>query len=163
MSWTKKQLITSALDELGITSYEFDISPEEYETALRRLDTMMASWNANGARLSFPLYSNPANSSLSEDSNLPDHAIIPVFKNLALELAPSYRRQPTRDLKASAMDGKEVVFMKATATAPIPRQLPGDLPSGAGNKGWREDHQNFIIPPADDQVAVGPDSLLGFD
>ena len=57
MSWTKRQFINAALEEIGLASYVFDIQPEELESALRRLDAMMADWNAKGIRIGYPLSS----------------------------------------------------------------------------------------------------------
>lgn len=44
MSYTKGELVNAALEEIGLASYEFDISSESSESALRRLDSMMMEW-----------------------------------------------------------------------------------------------------------------------
>lgn len=55
MGWTKRQFVTQAFEEIGLASYVFDLTPEQLDSALRRLDTMIASWNALGIRLGYPL------------------------------------------------------------------------------------------------------------
>ena len=59
MSWTKRQFVLSAFEEIGIGSYNFDLSPEMLDMGRKRLDAMMATWNAKGIRLAYPIPSNP--------------------------------------------------------------------------------------------------------
>jgi hypothetical protein len=65
MGYSKKQFIDAALEEIGLGRYAFDISPEQEESALRLLDSMMALWNAGGIRLSYPLPSSPQYSDIT--------------------------------------------------------------------------------------------------
>jgi hypothetical protein len=48
VGYTKRQFVTSAFEEIGLADYVFDLQPEQLEGALRRLDSMMAEWNAAG-------------------------------------------------------------------------------------------------------------------
>jgi len=74
MGYSKRQFVTAAFEEIGLASYVFDLNPEQMESALRRLDAMMADWNAKGIRLGYPLPSSPQNSDLDEQTNVPDSA-----------------------------------------------------------------------------------------
>ena len=40
MGWTKRQFVTQAFEEIGLASYVFDLTPEQLQSALRRLDAM---------------------------------------------------------------------------------------------------------------------------
>ena len=51
MGWTKRQYIEQAFEEVGLAAYVFDLTPEQLQSALRKLDAMMAEWNAKGLRL----------------------------------------------------------------------------------------------------------------
>jgi hypothetical protein len=51
MSYSKRQFVEAAFEEIGLASYVFDLQPEQIDSACRRLDTMMAQWNAVGIRL----------------------------------------------------------------------------------------------------------------
>mgnify|MGYP003525752305 CR=1 FL=1 len=55
MGWTKRQFVTQAFEEIGLAAYVFDLTPEQLQSALRRLDSMMASWNAKGIRLGYQI------------------------------------------------------------------------------------------------------------
>jgi hypothetical protein len=131
MGYTKRQFVTAALEEIGLASYVFDLQPEQLQSALRRLDALMADWNGKGIRLGYPLPSSPQDSDLDEESNVPDAANEAVILNLAIRLAPSYGKQVAIETKASAKQGYDVLLQRATV--PPQQQLPGSLPSGAGN------------------------------
>jgi len=45
---SKRQLIDAAFEELALAGYTFDIDPDEQLSALRRLDSMMATWGGPG-------------------------------------------------------------------------------------------------------------------
>src|SRR4051812_15238244 len=53
MSWTKRQLAADALGSIGIADYEFDVTPDEQLSVIRRLDAMMATWEARGVRVGY--------------------------------------------------------------------------------------------------------------
>lgn len=130
MSYTKGELVSMALEEIGIAEYEFDISPEQRQSAIRRLDSMIAEWNARGITLSFPI-SKIENSGPDDDSNVPDWAWEAILSNLAIRIAPSYGKQVSIETKATAKHAYTTlcgVFSK-----PVEMQFPS-MPKGAGYK-----------------------------
>ena len=160
MGYTKRQFVTAALEEIGLASYAFDLQPEQLQSALRRLDSMIAEWNGRGIRLGYPLPSSPQDSDLDEESLVPDAANQAIILNLAIRLAPSYGKQVAIETKVSAKLGYDVLLQRAAI--PPEQQLPGSLPSGAGKKSWRVYDGPFIRPPVD-PVTVGPDGPLEFN
>jgi hypothetical protein len=50
MSYTKRQYVIAAFEEIGLASYVFDLTNNELLSACKRLDAMMAQWNAKGIR-----------------------------------------------------------------------------------------------------------------
>jgi hypothetical protein len=66
VSWTKRDIIGQAFSEIGLASYTFDLLPEQWEGALRRLDAMIAQWENKGIRLAWPLPVSFANSSIDD-------------------------------------------------------------------------------------------------
>lgn len=145
MSWTKRQIVSEAFAELALASNDFDIQPEEQQTALRRLDTLMATWEARGVRAGYRFPASLADSDLDADSGLPDSAIEAAYLNLAIRLAAMFGKTITPDTKKAARDAFDPL-LKACAQ-PIEQQLPGTLPRGAGNKPWRTTRQNFFPNP----------------
>lgn len=160
MSWTKRQFVAQAFEEIGLASYVFDLTPEQLQSALRRLDAMMASWNAKGIRLGYPLPSVPTDSDLDERTNVPDSANEAIYTNLGVRLAPSFGKAVSPDAKAIAKTTYDVLL--ARAAMPIEQQMPGTMPSGAGNKSWRAHDNPFLSPPAD-PVLAGQDGPIDFN
>lgn len=159
MAYTKRQFVEAALTEIGLASYVFDIQPEQLEYARRRLDAMMADWNGKGLRLSYPIPASPEQGSLAEETNVPDSANEAVILNLAVRLAPSYGKQIMPDTRLLAKTAYDTVLQRATA--PIELQFPDTLPSGAGNKYWRDADDPFMPTPVD-PVETGPEGILEF-
>ena len=157
MGYSKRQFVTSALEEIGIASYSFDVSPEQLESALRRLDSMIADWNGKGIRLGYPLPSSPEFSDIDAESEVPDSANEAIITNLAIRIAPSYGKQLMPETKITARDAYQTLLNRATL--PPQQQMPGSMPAGAGNKPWRVYDDPFIRPPVD-YVQTGQDGPL---
>lgn len=150
--WTKRQLIDEAYSELALAGYVFDISPEEQQTALRRLDTMMATWEAKGIRVGYAFPAGPDDSDLDQASGLPDSAVETVFLNLAIRRAPGMGKQISSDTRKAARDGYDTLLW--AAARPQEQQLPNTMPVGAGNRAWRGNRRPFFPTPCDDTLGI---------
>lgn len=159
MSWTKRQFVEQAFEEIGLASYVYDLQPDQLQSACRRLDTMMATWNAKGLRLGYPLPSTPEDTSLDDETNVPDRANEAIVLNLAVKLAPSFGKVVSPDTRAGAKNAMRVLY---SYVAPIEMQLPDTLPSGAGNKPWRTSRDEYM-PTPEDPIQAGGDSLLDLE
>jgi hypothetical protein len=157
MGYSKQQFVTAAFEEIGMASYVFDLAPQDLQTALRRLDAMMAEWNAKGIRLAYPLPGSPQDASLTEPSNVPDSANEAIITNLAMRLSPSFGKIPSPVTLSTAKAGYNTLLSRAAM--PGEQQLPGTMPAGAGWKTWRWGRGPFVDAPKD-PVAVGGDSKL---
>lgn len=144
MSWTKRQLISEAFSELGLQGYEFDISPAEQTTALRRLDTMMALWSGKGICVDYALPATPGASDPDDESGLPDDAVEAVYLNLAVRLAPGYGKQVSPVSKKSAREGYDLLERDAAKCHVRQQRLRGGFPIGAGNKYWGFNYLTFF-------------------
>jgi P22 tail accessory factor len=142
MSWTKRQIIMQALSSIGLASYSFDADPEQLQNACRRLDTMMATWNARKLFLSYPLPGSPENTDLDTESNIPDSATEAVYLNLAVRIAPSYGKSVMPETKQFAFEAFQAVLLANIRT--YEQRLPGTMPAGAGNKSAGIDREIFI-------------------
>lgn len=150
MSYTKRQFVTAAFEEIGLASYVFDLQPQTLQTGVKRLDAMMAQWNARGIRLGYPLASDPDNALLDTDTGVPDSANEAIITNLAMRLAPGFGKSIAADTKATAKTGLNT--LQARAAVPPEMQLPGTLPAGAGNKPWSI-YEPFLPRPVDPLLA----------
>ena len=160
MGYSKRQFVAAALEEIGLASYVFDLQPEQLQSAMRRIDAMMADWNGKGIRLGYPLPNSPQDSDLDEPTLVPDWANEAIITNGAVRLAPGYGKVVMPETKAVAKDSYNTLLQRATM--PPEQQLPATMPAGAGNKPWRVYDNPFIRPPVD-PVDAGPDGPLQFN
>lgn len=160
MGWTKRQFVTQAFEEIGLAAYVFDLTPEQLESALRRLDSMMAAWNAKGIRLGYPIPSSPQNSDLDDETNVPDSANEAIYLNLGVKLAPGFGKVAATETKASAKMAYDTLL--SLAAMPPQQQFPGTMPAGAGNKPWRIYDDPFLRQPVDPLLA-GEDGPIEFN
>jgi|APFre7841882590_1041340.scaffolds.fasta_scaffold00981_6 hypothetical protein len=158
MSYTKRQFVEEAFAEIGMASYTFDLSPQQLDACLRRLDTMMATWNARGIRLGYPLPSNPEDSDLDTDTQVPDSANEAIVANLAIRIAPQYGKTVSLDTRTTAKQAYDTLL--ARAAFPPEQQFPRTLPMGAGQKPWRFDDP--FMPAPTNPVLTGQEGPLEF-
>ena len=159
MGYSKQQFVTAAFEELGLAAYVFDLAPEDLQTALRRLDSMMAEWNAKGIRLAYPLPGSPQDASLTEPSQVPDSANEAIITNLALRLAPGFGKQAMPMTMATAKAAYNTLLSRAAM--PEEQQLPGTMPAGAGWKPWRYGTPYLNAPK--DPVQSGGDGPISLE
>lgn len=145
MSWTKRQIVNQSFEEVGLAAYVFDLTAEQIESAVRRLNSMMALWDAKGIKLGFPITGIDPD----VDTGLPDHAIEAVYLNLGIKNAPSFGKMVAPELKIAAKSAYDQLLI--AAAFPAEQQVTG-LPAGAGHK-WPG---TVFLPPADT-------SPLGYD
>lgn len=145
MSWTKRQFIQSAYEEIGLADYIFDIESDALQTALRKLDAMMGMWDSKGIQIGWPISSEPENADLDTETNAPDAANEAVYLNLAIRIATGFGKVVSPDTKANAKYAyKELLNHVAN---PGEMQYPNSLPIGAGNKYWRDTYSPFANRP----------------
>jgi len=148
MSYTKSEIVIAALGELGLSSSEFDITPEEIVAGAKRLDSMMAHWSGKGITLS---YSSSAG--VDEDSQIPSVADEAVITNLALRLAPSYGKQVAQEVRAVAKGALNDLMSVSTRAREV--QFPS-MPKGAGYKAINEP----FTPAPQEEYLVGVDNTV---
>jgi len=158
MSYTKRQFVTAAFEEIGLASYSFDLTDDELTSACKRLDAMMADWNARGIRISYPIPSTPETTNLDEETNVPDVANEAIILNLAVRIAPGYGKQVMPDTKQVARQSYMTLLGWDQSNNMLEKQLPSTTPAGAGNKPWRYDDP-FLRPPSD-PITTGSDGVL---
>jgi hypothetical protein len=158
MAYTKRQIVEAAFEEIGLAAYTFDLQPEQMQTGLRRLDSMMATWNNQGIRLGYPLPSSPSLGDLDVSADVTDMAIEAIVGNLAIRIAPAFGKTVSPDTKASARKAY-LALLNYASTVPE-RQLDNQaIPAGEGNKYWRYDNDPFLIRPTD-PIDAGPDAAI---
>ena len=161
MGWSKRQFISQAFEEIGLAAYVFDLTPDQLDSALRRMDAMIAGWNANGVRIGYPLPASPQDSNLDADSGVPDYANEAIYLNLAVRLGPSFGKTVAPDTRIAA----DMAYSNLANQVAIPtheRQMPRTMPRGQGTKPWRNFNNPFVNAEAP-SVDAGSDGPLDFE
>lgn len=162
MGWTKRQIIEDAYGELALAGYVFDIQPEEMQAALRKLDTMMGTWSAQGVRLPYAFGATPDSSDLDQDSGLPLLAVGAVHLALAVQIAASKGKALAASTKSNAKQAYDALVSYLADAELGEQQLPNTLPLGAGTKPWRTINRPFMPTPDTAPIQIGADGGLDF-
>lgn len=157
MSWTKRQIIEQAFEEIGLAAYVFDLQPEQVESARRKLDNMVAVWSSSNIQIGFPIPSDADESDIDEETNAPDYVVDAMIYNLALRIATSYGKQISQDTRTFAKEAYDNMVRKSVSNPPS-LKYNAFLPSGAGNKAYRD---AFILNK-DDNTVLSPNQSAGF-
>lgn len=158
--WTKRDFIEQAFNEIGLAGYVFDLSPEQLQTALRQLDSMMSTWDGKGIRLGWPISITPGNSDLDTEVPIIPWANEAIYLNLGVRLGPAFGKAVSQETRINAKMAYDGVLLKASR--PQQMQYPGTLPAGAGNKTWRDYNDPFIRQPDENPIQVGGNGQLTF-
>lgn len=154
MGWTKRDYINGALEEIGLGSYSFEISPEHEQMALRKLDGMVAEWSARGIRIGWPISSNPTASDPEQETNTSDLARQAIVTNLAVRLCGQFGKTVSADLKITARQS----LINLIGTRIPEMQMPGGFPLGAGQSQTAA-FSSDPIQSGDVEAAVSYDDL----
>lgn len=151
---TKGEIVTQALAELSLGDVQgFDITPEEKQRALVRLDGMVAQWASPsiGIRIGYA-----SGGGLDEESGVTDAVAETLILNLAKRLAPGYGKTLSAQTLLAAKDGYDLLLI--AAAYPPEQQLPHTTPRGQGNKPWRTANRPYLDRPDPDPLRNDPRS-----
>lgn len=149
MSLTKRQIIDGAFEEIGLFPGFYDLTPEQYQSAMRTLDLMVADWQNNAIRIGYNMASPPGSGDLDDDSGVPDVSLNACILGLAIQIAPRFGKAVSIQTERNFKNAYDNLVQNATNIIPE-MQFPQSLPLGAGNKYWRYNGRYpFILPPVD--------------
>lgn len=161
MAWTKRKIIELAFEEIGLAPHVFDLTPEQYQSALHRLDAMVAGWNATTVRIAYPIPTDPSRSDLDDVLTVPDFSIEAMYTNLAVRMAPSFGKAVSPETRSTAvMAFNNMADQSASQTPEI--GYPNTLPLGAGAKSFRNYNDPFVaVTP--ERLLAGSDNPIDFE
>jgi len=131
---TKQTIVNMAYEECSLAGYEFDVSPEELQSALRRLDGLMAEWEVSGIVLGYNAPAAFGGGQLSDWSGIPDWAVNVASMYLALRIAPRMNKTMGQAAQRALASGMVTLRAKTQVVPEI--SLKPWTPYGAGNKIW---------------------------
>lgn len=132
---TKRQIIEMAYEECSLSGYEFDVSPDEIFTGLRKLDALMAEWRASDKDLNYNAPATFGDGDLEDYAGIPDAAISGVSISLAMSIAPQMGKAMKPESKQRLASGMQVIRAMCARVRDV-GWARGTV-SGAGNRYWR--------------------------
>lgn len=133
MPWTNEDIIKEAFAEIGLGAVAYSLQPEDIQTALRRMNLMLAEWGADGIDVGYTAVDTPDADDFDEDSEINTDAVRAVILNLAIEIAPNYGKQVSTRTLIEAKNGKRRA-KRDSITVPAKVLDNGAIPAGAGHK-----------------------------
>lgn len=159
MAYTKRYYIDQAFTLIGLANYAYDLEPEQLQTALQSLDSMMANLDGQGIRVGWSIPNAENQSSIDDEVDVPYQAREPIGYQLGLRIAPKFGKTLSREFSVAAKNAMNALMI--FTAQPVPYQFPNTMPSGAGNKPWRTVDNPFLGPPIDPLLA-GEDGPIDF-
>ena len=124
-------VILDALKEIVAIPAEAAIDAYKAQVGIFYLNAMMQDLAATGVYIGYTIVD-----SLSDDITVPDGALEPMVKNLAIEISPSFKATVTsQELFIQANEGLETL-RQISFEQPAYAPLSGNLPIGSGNEIW---------------------------
>lgn len=142
MSFTKRQFVDAAFQEAGLASYIFSLTPDQLQSALLRLDGMMATWEGKSILIAWPFATSPEDSDLDTETNAPLDANEAIYLNLAIRIAPMFGKTLSNDTQKNARQAYNQLLGQFTKSKA--KQLPTTLTRGAGSKYWDLFNDPFV-------------------
>ena len=130
---TRATILRRAFGRIGMTDYEFNVTPEDRADARTTLDAMMAEWSGVGIDLGYTPSTGIDND--TTEMTTPDYADAALWNNLAVRLAPDYGKLALPDLRRDAKRGYDLCAAK-TLIVPADER-PTRRIIGAGDRYYR--------------------------
>lgn len=142
---TKRQIVEMAYEECSLAGYEFNLTPEEIFSGLRKLDAEMAEWRASSRDVGYNFPASFGGGDLDDYSGIPDAAITGAAISLAMAIAPAMGKAMSAETRARI--SKSMATIRAMcARTPREQQWARGTVAGAGNRWSRYGYGSPFMP-----------------
>lgn len=130
---TRSIILRRAFGRIGLTDYEFNVSPDERADARLTLDAMLGEWAEAGVDLGHTPSDGTDNDGV--EMTTPSWADAAIWNNLAVRLAPDYGKVALADVRRDARRGYDLCTAK-TMVIPVDQRATRQL-YGGGDRYYR--------------------------
>lgn len=131
---TKRLVVGLAFEECRLAGWEFDLTPDELNSALTKMDVLMDEWAVSGINLGYNSPFVPGHGDLEDEIGIPNAALHAVALYLALRVSPQMGKTLSPETRKALSDAMSNL---RAMTISIPQmRLPRNTPIGSGNQGW---------------------------
>lgn len=161
MPFTKQNIVESALEEIGVAPYQYNLVAEQLQSGVYRLDALVRTWESKGHFVSYPLTRERLNSSLDDEVNLPAASVEALTLQLASRLAGQYGKQLMPSTAANLT--KAMNALDARTTEPmqfVPNRY--STPRGAGLARRNASGERPFFSQIKPLIGIQNTKILGF-
>jgi len=133
---TKRQLIEQMFVECGLNGWEYDITPEEKDRALIRLDALMAELQGRGLALGYNAPADIGGGDLDDDLGCSQQAFYGLAVLGAERLCPSMGKTQSKESRIALHNAMKAVRSAAAVLVPA-TTLPIGTQLGSGRRFFR--------------------------
>jgi len=138
----KRDLIQLAYEECGQAGYEFELTPEEYESALRWLNAMLSEWlDAFGVDLGYD-FPVSGKGHIDDASGVPVGTQQIIGLRLALRIAPAIGKALSTESRKQMAESWSALRTKYQTTPTM--QFGRNTMRGAGNRSFWSTRSPFF-------------------
>jgi len=134
-STTKRQLVEQMFTECALNGWEYDLTGDEKDTALTRLDMLMYELRGRGIEIGYNFPSGIGAGSLNDDLGCPDQAFFALAILGAERLCPTMGKTQSKESRIALNSAMKALYSAADGFVPSLSLAPG-TPIGSGNKPW---------------------------
>lgn len=134
-STTKRQLVEQMFTECALNGWEYDLTPDEKDVALTRLDALMWELRGRGIDVGYNFPISIGSGDLDDELGAPDQAFFGLALMGAERLCPTMGKAMSKESRIALNTAQKAVISAATGFVPFMKFAPG-TPIGSGNKPW---------------------------
>lgn len=124
---TMLEIVNDAAEEIGAKTAEIPLESDELQAGIRRCNDMLTEWDDQGIIVGY----NPVTNG-SDEVEIDRNAVAAVKYNLAIRMAPSFRKIVSSALGGIAQSTLDRLMNANTFIGEA--EYPGTLPIGSGNE-----------------------------
>ncbi len=129
---TKRQIVEMAYEECSLAGYEFNVTPQELFSGLRKLDALMAQWRQSSKDLNYNFPAKFGDGDLEDYSGIPDAAVNGAAISLAMAIAPAMGKQMSAESRGRL--SKAMTVISALGAQRVCQGWGRSTVAGAGNR-----------------------------
>lgn len=134
-STTKRQLVEQMFTECAVNGWEYDITADEKDTALTRLDALMWELRGRGVDIGYNFPLGIGQGDLDDVLGCPDQAFYGLSILGAERLCPTMGKKQSMESRIALTAAMKAVRSAAVTLVPSSQIAPA-TPIGSGNKPW---------------------------
>ena len=143
-STTKRQLVEQMFTECALNGWEYDLTADEKDTALTRLDMLMWELKGRGMNLGYNFPTAIGAGSLDDELGCPDQAFFALAILGAERLCPTMGKTQSRESRIAMNNAMKALYNVDLGIMPM--NYSRGTAVGSGNKPWATRYPFAIIP-----------------